>query len=629
QFRKQISEYSELEFKNCSLDKFPVGNFNPLSHIKSITAKNVGLSLLNRDSFNSFTSLEILDLSFNNVTEIESTVLINLKSLKSFNISHNQIESINLNAFDDCSTSLSIVDLSHNRIQTIDTHIFDALGTNKNSSLYLAFNNIEEVKQSAISSTGSKTLNSLDLRHNKIKKFSYKCQSVDNLLLSDNYLEEIDTSSCEFKNLDIKNNSLTSVSLMNVKSLQISDNINLKNVSLDFKSLRKLGAANIPLKIVTYELLHNSSQLIELDVSNTFLGTPKIETFSEMALLEDLKLRNTGLTHIEYGMFGHQVYVRNFDISYNNLGYIDIEMLSSMKSLESLDISGNNLTYFNDVNDFKRNFPNLTLIGIEENNWNCSYLTKVVKIFYENSISIKQPVVPIKSSSNVMGIGCTTTSNLKIKPIDPDHAKDLVSQKLNEIIEQMNADKVSNNNAKYDGDIIRAELFHLQREVIEIKSKLLRSQITEVINNKNDSKGVDSAVIKHIEQLTNFTLDKQKLTYDQLKLELDKLQVELSKNFIEHDKFVQKNNLKDFHFSNKEVANFDNFKSSNEGNNNPGTTIVLLTIVITILTVIGVMFGYKKLKNLLYRRNETPSVLARSTNTMNTTVEIPFDGRKF
>lgn len=105
-----------------------------------------------------------------------------------------------------------------------------------------------------------------------------------------------------------------------------------------------------------------------------------------------------------------------------------------MKELESLDISGNNLSSFNNANDFKKYFPKLTLIGIEENNWNCSYLTKV---FDDNSIFLKQPAVLIKDSSNVMGIGCTTTSNQKIKRIDVD-ANDLFTQKLNGIIEEIN-----------------------------------------------------------------------------------------------------------------------------------------------------------------------------------------------
>lgn len=369
-------------------------------------------------------------------------------------------------------------------------------------------------------------------------------------------------------------------------------------------------------------------QLKELDATNTYLGNPKIETFSEMRHLDDLILRNTGLTHIEYGMFGHQVNVKNFDISYNNLGFLDINMLSSMKKLETFDISGNNLTYFNDLNDFKKNFPNLKLVGIEENKWNCSYLNNIDKAFYENLIVIKQPMVSVKNSSNVMGIGCTTTVK-KIEPIDPKHAKDLVSQKLNEIIEQLNAEKVNKNNAKLDSEVIRGRLFHLELEMIEVKSKLQQNQITEIINNKNDSNGADSAIIKHMEQLINFTLDKQKLANDQLKVKLNELQNELTRNFIEHDKFVQKNNLKDYYFSNSEVTKYDSIKSSNDSNNNSGTTNVLLTIVMTILAVIGVVFGYKKLKNLLYRRNETPNVLARSTNTMNTTVEIPFDDRKF
>ncbi|KAL7023613.1 hypothetical protein ACKWTF_012709 [Chironomus riparius] len=627
--RNEYNNYNEYEFLNSKFEKFPTGSYHLyFSHIISIKAENVGLSKLHRDSLTSFSSLKILELSFNKITNLENSVISYLKSLVSINISHNEIETVDDDAFDECSEKLSFIDISHNKIKTMNEHIFNTLGINNEIILYLEFNNIEEISASSTENR-LKRFNSLNLSHNKLMKFDFHCQNIKDLILSNNFLSELKIYTCEVDQLDLRNNSLTSITFSNVSSLQLSDNTNLKNVSFAFETLRKLGAASIPSNIVTYELLKNASQLTELDVSNTFLGSPKIETFSEMTFLEDLKLRNTGLSHIEYGMFGHQINVRNFDISYNNLGFIDIEMLSSMKALETLDISGNNLTHFNEVNDFKRNFANLTMIGIEQNNWNCSYLTKVVKVFYENSISIKQPLVPIKSSSNVMGIGCTTTSNQKIMPIDSDHAKDLVSQKLNEIIEQMNAEKVNNNNAKYDSDIIRAELFHLQREMIEIKSKLLRSQISEVINNKNDSKGADSAVIKHIEQLMNFTLDKQQLANDQLKLKLDELQIELSRNFIEHDKFVQKNNLKDFHYSKNEIVKFDSIKSSNESNNNHGTTNVLLAIVMTILGVIGIMFGYTKLKNLLYRRNETPSVLARSTNTMNTTIEIPFDDRKF
>jgi len=499
--RSEISNYNEIEFKDSTFEKFPTGSFSNLSHVKSITARNVKLSTLNRDSFTSFTSLEHLDLSHNNIQSLENNILSYMKSLKSFNVSYNQIETLNKDAFEEFGKNLTDVDLSHNYIKTVDTRIFQTLGKFDQVNLYLDFNKIEEISNLlSIFSTSKAQFKSLDLRHNKLKKIEFKCKNINKHIYVYTYEEVITT--CKIDHLDLKDNSLISIEILNAFSLDISDNINIKNITLNFKYLSKFVASNVSSKAVNYEFLQNAYRLTELDMSNTFLGTPKIDTFSEMTQLEDLKLGSTGLSHIEYGMFGHQVNLKNFDISYNNIGHFDIEMLTSMKALESLDISGNNLTTFIDVNEIKKNFPNLTLIGIEDNSWNCSYLTKLLKAFGDNSISIKQPVATTKNTSHVMGIGCQTVSNQKFKQNDAD----LVLQKLNEIIQEINTLK-SLSNGSYS-----------------------------------------SAVI---------------------------------------------------------------------------------TSIVTVLVVIGVLFGYLKLKNIYNRRFETPSVLARSTNTSTMTVEIPFGDRKF
>jgi len=512
--RSDISNYNEFEFITSTFEKFPTGSFGSLSHVKSMTAQNVKLSTLNRDSLTSFTSLEFLDLSHNNIQSLENNILSHLKSLKSFNISNNQIENISKDAFDEYGKNLTDVDLSHNYIKTVNARIFETLGIMDQINLYLCCNDIEEV---TVSKAQFKLL---DLHYNQLKYINVECKEIYKHLYFDDYVEEVrDTDFCKIDYLNLSKNPLISIEIFNTSSLDISNNINIKNIKLNITILRRLVASNVSSEAINYEFLQTASQLTKLDMSNTFLGTPKIDTFSEMTQLEDLKLRNTGLSHIEYGMFSHQVNMKNFDISYNNLGHIDIEMLASMKDLESLDISGNNLSSFNDANDFKKYFPNLTLIGIEENNWNCSYLTKIVKVFDENSISLKQPTVLIKGSSNVMGIGCTTTSNQKIKPIDVDHANDLFTQKLNGIIEEMNK-------------------------------------------------------------------------------------------------------LKEFYTSSKKEGNCINSTSSYGSYIDTGITSIILTAIFTIVVVIGVMFGYLKFKNIYCRRYETPSVLARSTNSSTMAVEI-------
>jgi len=523
--RGEISYYNEFEFKDSTFEKFPTGSFSHFSHVKSMTARNVKLSTLNRDSFTLFTSLEFLDLSYNNIQLLENNILSYMKSIKSFNVSYNQIETLNKDAFDEFGKNLTDVDLSHNNIKTVDARIFETLGKFDQVNLYLDFNKIEEISNLlSIFSTSKAQFKLLDLRHNKLKKIEFKCKNINKHIYFYTYEEEITT--CKVDHLDLKDNSLISIEVLNAFSLDISNNINITNINLNLTILRKFVASNVTSKAINYEFLRNAHQLTELDMSNTFLGTPKIDTFSEMTQLKDLKLRNTGLSHIEYGMFGHQVNMKNLDISYNNIGHFDIEMLTSLKPLESLDISGNNLTSFNDVNAIKKNFPNFTSIGIEDNSWNCSYLTKLVKAFSENSISIKQPVNIMKNTSHVMGIGCQTVSNQKNKPTDPDHANDLILHKLNGIIE-----------------------------------KIDEMQDTLLLNNERD----------------------------------------------------------------KDIRS-----SSSDGSySSTGITGIILTAIITVLVVIGVLFGYLKLKNIYNRRFEVPSVLARSTNTSTMTVEIPFGDRKF
>jgi len=374
---------------------------------------------------------------------------------------------------------------------------------------------------------------------------------------------------------------------------------------------------------VTFDLLKNASKLVKLDATNTFLGTIKIDTFSEMEQLTELKLSNTGLSSIDYGMFSHQKNIIDFDISYNNLRSIDIKMLTSMKSLITFDISGNNLTSFEHANEIDKILQNLTEIGIADNNWNCSYLASLYKLFEENSILIKQPLNIVKNSSNVMGIGCMTSSQLKIKPVDGDKTNDAFAQKLNEIIEEMNAEKTKNNNMKYDSDIIRVELFHIQKDILDLKTKVIKDRFVMDANSTSNNNAADLTAIRNMmEQLNNLTLEKQKLAIDQLQLKIDQLNIQITKKDMENQNFIQKSQLKDLLADNQKIApiKYEYVKQPNENENK--TTHVLLAMVITSLVIVGIVFGYLKLKSLFYRQNDLYSVRARSTNTINTTVEI-------
>jgi Leucine-rich repeat (LRR) protein len=391
---------------------------------------------------------------------------------------------------------------------------------------------------------------------------------------------------------------------------------------VNVEHLTTLEIKNLPAKILSYEQLKKAKKMVEFDAAGTFLGSPKIDTFSQMVSLTKLNLSSTGLSHIEFGMFTHQKSVTHLDISENQLGSIDINMLASMKGLEYLSISGNNLTNLDHIETFSKVFPDFEEIWIERNLWNCTYLAKLIKIFAENSVTVAPPKKTITDTPNVIGIGCVTAAQSSIQPVDVDKANEALSSKLNEIIAQINADKISRNSHKFDLDTINSEMFSIQKEILDIKTKMIMSVGRAGASEKKSNSSIDMDVFKKMmEELNNLTLEKQKLANDQLLVKINELQNQITKGNIEHDNFVNKKQLPEL-ISKSETQRYE--KSENAHQSDAKTAEILLTIVITSLVIVGVVFAYTKLKQTIYRESNLWSVRARSTNTINTTVELPF-----
>lgn len=144
------------------------------------------------------------------------------------------------------------------------------------------------------------------------------------------------------------------------------------------------------------KLIRNNSKLEVLDLSYTRLGPLKIEDFSELTSLKTLHLKKTGISNINYGTFSHQKNLEILDISYNLLGSIDLHMLSGLLCLTELHISGNNLTRLDLYDSCRANFPHLKTIGLD-NNWNCTYLAKMIKSLNLQDITVKTPANVVKT----------------------------------------------------------------------------------------------------------------------------------------------------------------------------------------------------------------------------------------
>lgn len=114
-------------------------------------------------------------------------------------------------------------------------------------------------------------------------------------------------------------------------------------------------------------------KLKELNLSFNSIGDLEISTFTYLINLEHLSLRRTNLSNVQRGTFLHQHKLVSLDLSENNLKKLNFTLFSPIqRDMRSLRMGDNNL---NNLYGFRNTlFPQLNLLDIQGNPFNCSYL---------------------------------------------------------------------------------------------------------------------------------------------------------------------------------------------------------------------------------------------------------------
>ena len=298
------------------------------------------------------------------------------------------------------------------------------------------------------------TLSAVGLQIQYIDENQFKsAYQLKELSLSNNKLEIFNTDFLsESKNLQTLDVSKNGISILDFDAL-LENNKKLNKLNL---SNNKMTNAVISENIVEYDASHNllehyevakNSKLIYLDlsgnrlrsdakgnfkhlksikhlnVSDMMLEPLEIGLFVEMERLESLILRNTGITKIEYGTFSNLKSLVILDLSYNKLSDLDVNMLLVFSNLKSLYLSGNQIVTINSFDIMKSVLPNLEEISIEQNNWNCLFLSQFHYFLKLKDVKIVKLENPKKDSTNVMLIECnqeipSSTEELKATSLE-------------------------------------------------------------------------------------------------------------------------------------------------------------------------------------------------------------------
>ncbi|XP_047525405.1 protein artichoke-like [Pieris napi] len=482
--------YVTFIIKNSYLEYLTAGFFGATnfdSRVRKIQAVDNTWAQIEESSIRYFTKTEIADLSNNRIQHVKNYAFKNLLSLKNLNLSRNFIETLpsgSLMAAENRISSLIVVDLSYNRISNITTNAFKYLSNLM--ELYLNYNNIIYIEDNEFGSLNSlvslnlknnklvsinmtlvnlKLLQDLDLSFNYIKSISdyelNRLTALERLNMSNNLIETLESNcfnqafnllSVDFQNniinseleivMFINNHNLSYVNFENNNITKIQDGIfkhssiafiNLQNNNITAKITENTlkGLENITFldlsgqrfNDLTENAFSGMKNLLYLNLSSNLINSVHNTTFSSSNIIYNLDLshnnisdisflRNSlpnvtilflnynNLTKVEQGLFSNHMYLKTLDLSMNNI--VSIEPFSlPLKSLQYLYLAGNKLNGPIKKDVFS---PAKLLRFLDLNNFN---ITKIEKQAFIN--------LPVLVRLNV--------SHNQIEDIDPDNFK--------------------------------------------------------------------------------------------------------------------------------------------------------------------------------------------------------------
>lgn len=468
----------QIIFYECEINFVPSKLFESCPSITYFDISFASVKYVSDYVFEGIVNVLHINMASNEIKELHDYTFMHGTNLKILELANNQLTKISNNTFNGLEKLLKL-DLSNNEIVIVEAGSFKSLKILQEIHLYENF--ILDIDSTMFNRNPLKIL---DLANNQLTKFYFQTLSVNHLNkidLSDNFLVEIDPLLSGEKML-LNNNNLTSLILLSPFNKEVEASNNQLS-SIYFSTLvekLKLSSNNL----TDIRNLTNLTNLTVLDLSFNNISSINENSFSLLQNLEQLILANTNLSPFHFSTFSHQKLLKKFDISYNNLNVIDFDDFISMQKLEELYIDGNDLKEIK-YDEINNNFPEIKIIGLSNNNWNCSYLTKMRKNIFLNKIQIHiDPVIYERNTTNIGGISCSDDKDIQeiIKrtiwknittPISTHSLVDVRSEQLNHKINSL----MYQLSKLQDKDKILVEkLLDMEKKLIEIKQNGIEPQ---------------------------------------------------------------------------------------------------------------------------------------------------------
>ncbi|XP_055324765.1 chaoptin [Sitodiplosis mosellana] len=304
-------------------------------------------------------SLWELSLHHNQLVEVPSRALHNLKKLKLLDLSNNHIDCIELDSFFGLDGSLErliladnsidslprgaftslpkldTIDLSGNNIAYLDPSIFEE-GMPSLAKLLLSNNALRDVPYNALAPL--RNLRVLDLSHNLIKTIRIENDTIaskltlDVLHLEFNRIEEIPTAS--FAHFDVVNVTYLDGNPLNALGERAFESARIRELYIRHCGLSFVSPAS-------FDGLDRTLQILDISGNNlTALPMEFLKGFTEFKALniKDNKFGSNKEMQLSEVFSAIWPYIEKFDMSGKHNGGTNLKNFNQMRSLRSLSV---------------------------------------------------------------------------------------------------------------------------------------------------------------------------------------------------------------------------------------------------------------------------------------------------
>ncbi|KAK2962799.1 putative Leucine-rich repeat protein SHOC-2 [Blattamonas nauphoetae] len=292
--------------------------------------------LFSTQSKNCLPNLQTLNISNNHVAL--SPTFFPFSQLKSLNMSFNQLTQIQKNAFD-ALTNLDTLDLRYNKLTKLPPDLFANLG--KLSILKMDGNDLIDLPESLLQ---LKNLTELHVSQNKLKVWGgdfKKLKHLRVLNLADNQLANIimpQGNLPALESLDLNNNEIRSIT-----ALPLASFTSLKFLYLDSNHIQSIDLKNLPSKCL-YFLKLSQNEITSITGDFAAFTTLSILDISNNPYLSQLNHSITSLALTEF--YANQIGLKEVP-AFFSAGRLN-------QTLETLCFSNNYLQFINPITNFQK-----------------------------------------------------------------------------------------------------------------------------------------------------------------------------------------------------------------------------------------------------------------------------------